>query len=106
LVLLALLISSCIFQCFLSPSSSLELTYSLTSLTEAAIGVPLRKHLLLPFLTISSITTGNKLVSKEVGVYYHGHMLQEAGYQEVPYSLSWEHYLRNIPFETCYSTKY
>jgi hypothetical protein len=41
----------------------------------------------------SCLTSGNKLVSIEVSVCYHRHMLQQAGYKEVPYSLSQEHYL-------------
>jgi hypothetical protein len=38
-----------------------------------------------------------KSVSKEVGACYRGYIIQQAGYQEVPYSLSRENYLRNIP---------
>jgi hypothetical protein len=43
---------------------------------------------------------GNKLVSKEVSAFYRGHMLQQAGYQEVLYWSSQEHYLRYMPLET------
>jgi hypothetical protein len=35
--------------------------------------------------SILSVTAGNNLVPKEVSVCYCGHMLQQAGYQEVPY---------------------
>jgi hypothetical protein len=46
--------------------------------------------------SILSVTTGNKLVSKEVSTCYRGHILQQAEYQEVPYMFSQETYPRNI----------
>jgi hypothetical protein len=35
--------------------------------------------------SVLSVTAGNRLVSKEINAYYLAHMLQQAGYQEVPY---------------------
>jgi hypothetical protein len=46
--------------------------------------------------SILSITMGNKLLSIQVSVCYHRHMLQQACYKEVPYSLS-----RGTPPQKC-----
>jgi hypothetical protein len=58
-------------------------------LTYAATGVLQRKHMLLPFLSLFYV--GNKLVSIDVSVCYFRHMLQQNGYQTVPYCMSQKH---------------
>jgi hypothetical protein len=84
--------------------SSLSLARSVFNFSYlSSYGCTAKGTLLLPFLVLFYVTAGNKLVSKDISVCYCRSMLQQAGYQKVLYSMSWEDYLRNMSFETCHN---